>query len=184
MMKLIICLTGMPGAGKSTVAKSFTNSCFQVLSMGDVIRREAERRGLEPTDENLGRIMLELRDKQGLGAVANLVVDEIKDDKRHVIIDGLRNMKEVEILKQHGRVKVLAIHAPRDKRLEYLRKRNRSDAPKSIEEFDARDKRELAVGLGEAISYADAIIMNDSTIDDLKKKAYDIIERWKSELNA
>lgn len=179
IMKLIVCLTGMPGAGKSTVAKSFNNSCFQIISMGDVIRREAERLGLEPTDENLGKIMLELRSKQGLGAVANLVVREIKDNNRDVIIDGLRNMEEVNILKKHGVVKILAIHAPKDKRLLYLKERKRSDAPTSIEEFEARDKRELKVGIGEAISYADAIIMNDNTIEELIRKAHSIVDEWK-----
>ncbi len=182
MMKLIVCLTGMPGAGKSTVAKSFKDSCFQVLSMGDVIRREAERLGLEPTDENLGKIMLDLRREHGLGAVANLVVREIKDDKRHVIIDGLRNMEEVDILNKHGIVKILAIHAPKEKRLFYLKERKRSDAPTSIEEFDARDKRELEVGLGKAISYADSIIMNDGTIEELERKVHAIVERWKATL--
>ena len=181
-MKLIICLTGMPGAGKSTVARSFSNSCFQVLSMGDVIRREAERLGLEPTDENLGKIMLDLRNKHGLGAVADLVVREIKNDKRHVIIDGLRNMEEVDILRKHGIIKILAVHAPKEKRLFYLRDRKRRDAPTSIEEFETRDKRELEVGLGEAISYADSIIMNDGTIEELERKAHDVIERWKEML--
>lgn len=182
-MKLIICLTGMPGAGKSTIANSFSTSCFQVLSMGDVVRREVERLGLEPTDSNLGKIMLDLRREQGLGAIANLVVREIKDDKRHVMIDGLRNMEEVDILRKHGIVKILAIHAPKEKRLSYLKKRKRSDAPTNEKEFNARDKRELEVGLGEAISYADSIIMNDSTIEELIRKAHNIVERWKKETN-
>ena len=148
--------------------------------MGDVIRREAERLGVKPTDENLGRIMLDLRNKYGRGAVANLIVREIKDDKRHVIIDGLRNMEEVDILRKYGIVKILAIHAPKEKRLFYIKERKRSDAPTDIEEFEARDRRELEVGLGEAISYADSIIMNDSSIEELERKAHEVVERWKS----
>lgn len=148
--------------------------------MGDVIRKEAERLGVKPTDENLGRIMLDLRNKYGRGAVANLIVREIKDDKRHVIIDGLRNMEEVDILRKYGIVKILAIHAPKEKRLFYIKERKRSDAPTDIEEFEARDRRELEVGLGEAISYADSIIMNDSSIEELERKAHEVVERWKS----
>jgi dephospho-CoA kinase len=91
-------------------------------------------------------------------------------------------MEEVDILKRHGTVKILAIHAPKEKRLLYLKERKRSDAPTSTEEFDARDKRELEVGLGKAISYADSIIMNDGAIEELERKAHAIIERWKATL--
>ena len=182
MSRLIVCITGMPGAGKSTVAKAFKDSCFKVLSMGDVIRKEAERQGLEPNDKNLGEIMLRLRARHGKGAVAYLIADEIKDDDKHVIIDGLRSIEEVKVLKGYGVVKILAIHAPKEDRFRFLKGRGRKDAPKSIEEFIARDKRELEVGLGEAIAYADSIIMNDSSIEELLKKADDIINRWKREV--
>ncbi|MEM2856427.1 MAG: AAA family ATPase [Candidatus Nitrosocaldaceae archaeon] len=179
-MRLIVCITGMPGSGKSTVAKAL-NSSFRILSMGDVVRREAERRGLEPSDVNLGAIMQELRKRYGLGAIAYLLVNEIKDGKDDIIIDGLRSIKEAEILKGYGNVKILAIHTPKDKRLKFLVDRNRSDAPTSKEEFEIRDKRELDVGVGEAIAYADAIITNDGSIEELQEKARKIIRKWKEE---
>ncbi len=181
-MRLIVCITGMPGAGKSTVARSFINSSFRVLNMGDMIRREAEKQGLEATDANLGKIMLQLRKEHGLGAVAHLIAKEIENDDRDVIVDGVRSMEEVRVLKNYGVVKILAIHAPKEKRLEYIKNRKRDDAPKTLEEFEIRDKRELDVGIGEAISYADSIIMNDGSIEELQKKALNIIEQWKKEM--
>jgi len=56
--RLIVCLTGMPGAGKSSVASFLKEKGFTVVTMGDVIREEAKRQGLEPTDINLGNMML------------------------------------------------------------------------------------------------------------------------------
>jgi len=46
MIRLIFCITGMPGSGKSLVADAAKQLGFRVVSMGDVIREEAERRGV------------------------------------------------------------------------------------------------------------------------------------------
>jgi dephospho-CoA kinase len=67
---LIVAITGMPGAGKSTVAKALESRGFKRIVMGDVIREETRRRGLEPDEKNTGTVMLELREKYGQGAVA------------------------------------------------------------------------------------------------------------------
>jgi len=39
-----VCLTGMPGAGKSTVAAVLKEKGFSVIIMGDIVRKEAVRR--------------------------------------------------------------------------------------------------------------------------------------------
>ena len=46
-MKLVI-VTGMSGAGKSGVAQAFHDVGIPVIVMGDVIREETRKRGLEP----------------------------------------------------------------------------------------------------------------------------------------
>ncbi len=46
---LIIGLTGMPGAGKTTVANYLSQKGIPLLLMGDVVREAAETDGLEPT---------------------------------------------------------------------------------------------------------------------------------------
>jgi len=79
LVKLIVCLTGMPGSGKSTIVSALkATSGLEALNLGDGVRAEAKKRNLEPTGENLGKMMLELRDKNGPGAVANLLTEQIK----------------------------------------------------------------------------------------------------------
>ena len=73
MSKLIVCLTGMPGAGKSTIALKLKEEGYETFSLGDGVRAEAKKLNLEPTGENLGKLMLELREKNGPGAVAELL---------------------------------------------------------------------------------------------------------------
>jgi dephospho-CoA kinase len=190
----------MPGAGKSTVASFLKDKGFAVVTMGDVIREEAKRQGLEPTDVNLGKMMLKLRQDLGPGAVGQIVLQKLQRDhandnssgggggsnknSSNVVIDGIRSVAEVEVLKKVGHVRLLAIHASEDTRFNYLRKRGRADAPSDSNEFTGRDKRELSVGVSEAIALANEMISNNElTLEQLKLRAYDIVKGWLDEID-
>src|ERR671921_2042278 len=101
--RLIVCLTGMPGAGKSSVASFLKEKGFAVVTMGDAVREEAKRQGLEPTDINLGKMMIKLRQELGPGAVGHIVLQKLARDGssscNNVVIDGIRSIAEVEVLK-------------------------------------------------------------------------------------
>jgi dephospho-CoA kinase len=178
--KLIVCLTGMPGAGKTTIAEALKSKGFDKTTMGDAVRAEATRRKIEPTGENLGKLMLELREKNGPGAVAELIKNDIINSKSDVVlVDGLRSLAEVEVLKKIGTVKVLAIHASGDTRFRFLTGRGRTDAPADRGDFAKRDSREIGVGMSEPIAMADETISNNNlTIEQLVNTAYDIIKGW------
>lgn len=180
MTKLIVCLTGMPGAGKSTIADGLKTKGFEKITMGDAVRAEATKRKIEPTGANLGKLMLELREKNGPGAVAELIKDQIANSKSDVIlIDGVRSIAEVDVLKKFGTVKILAIHASSDTRFKFLSNRGRSDAPADRQDFVKRDSREMGVGMSDSIALADETISNNNlTIPQLINSAYDIIKGW------
>ncbi len=180
MVKLIVCLTGMPGAGKSTIAEGLEPKGYKIINMGNTVREEAKKRNLEPTRSNLGKLMLELREKNGPGAVAELIKPQIEDTPSDVIlIDGVRSNDEIEVLKKFGKVKLLAIHASSDTRFDFLQKRGRSDDPQTKEHLEERDTRELGVGISNSIALSDYAITNDDlTKDELIQAAYDIIQSW------
>ncbi|MDH3617547.1 MAG: AAA family ATPase [Nitrosopumilus sp.] len=180
MTKLIVCLTGMPGAGKSTIADGLKSKGYKIINMGNAVRNEAQRRNLEPTGANLGKLMLELREKNGPGAVAELVKPEIENSKSNVIIiDGIRSSPEIEVLKKFGKVKLLAIHASTNTRFGFLQNRGRSDDPKTKENFEERDTRELGVGISNPIALSDdAISNNNLTKEELIELSFKKIEEW------
>ena len=170
----------MPGSGKSTIVSALKAKGIEVLNLGDGIRAEAKRRNLEPTGDNLGKLMLELRKKNGAGAIAELLTESIKNSQSNVIIvDGVRSITEVEVLRNVGSVKLLSIEATADTRYKFLSSRGRSDDPITREKFEERDNRELGVGIGESIAIADETIVNsDITLDELTERAHKIIEKW------
>ena len=181
--KIIVCFTGMPGAGKSTAAKATEEMGFEILTMGDGVREETFRRGLPLNDENVGLVMLDLRKKNGEGAVAKLILPKIVSSKNRLIaIDGVRNLEEVEAFKKAGLVKILAIHAPHEIRYKFLTRRGRQDAPTSNDISKIRDDREISVGVAKVIALADEIISNSSiSIEDLIEETRKIVGRWVTE---
>ena len=171
----------MPGAGKSTIANGLKSRNFEIINMGDAVREEAKKRNLEPTSQNLGKLMLELREKNGPGAIAELIDDKIKNSSSNVIvIDGIRSNEEIQVLRKIGTVKLLSIHASTDTRFSFLSDRGRSDDPQNRENFTERDTREISVGISTPIALADESISNNNlTIDELIENAYKIIQVWK-----
>lgn len=180
LSKLIVCLTGMPGAGKSTIANGLKAKGFEIINMGDAVREEAKKRNIDPTGQNLGKLMLELREKNGPGAVAELIRDKIKNsDSNVIVIDGVRSNEEITILRKMGNVKLLSIHASTDTRYSFLSDRGRSDDPQNRENFNERDTREISVGISTPIALADESLSNNNlTIDELIEHAYKIIQGW------
>ena len=170
----------MPGAGKSTIAEGLKSKGYEIINMGNAVREEAKKRNLESTRENLGELMLELREKNGSGAIADLVKPQIESSTADVIlIDGVRSNDEIQVLKKFGTVKLLAVHASTDTRFDFLQKRGRSDDPQTKEHFDERDNRELGVGISNSIALSDYAISNVGlTKDELIEKTFNIIQSW------
>lgn len=182
---LIVALTGMPGAGKTTVANYLAQKGIPLLIMGDVVREAAQNDGLEPTSGNLAKLMIRLREKNGPEAIAHLIANKIKtmknEDKEFavVIVDGIRSMAEIEVLKRVGQVKLLAIHGSILTRYSHIRERARSDVPSNINEFDKRDRVEMGVGISDAIALADETISNnDISISELCELTLRTVQKW------
>jgi len=178
--KLVVCLTGMPGAGKSTIASKLKEEGYETFSLGDGVRAEAKKLNLEPTGENLGKLMLELREKNGPGAIAELLKESIQESTHDIIIiDGIRSIHEINVLKETGNVKLLAVNAAADTRFNFLRERKRSDDPLTREKFEERDNREIGVGLEEIIGLADESIENNNvSINQMVESAIKIFQKW------
>jgi len=171
-LKLVIGLVGMPGAGKSLVDEVAVTIGFEVVNMGDVVREEAKRQGLQPIHENLMRIMFELREKDGPKVIATKCVPKIlQSPKKVVVVDGLRSMPEVEeFRKSFPRFRVLYIHASPETRFRRLFGRGRSDDPADWAAFLDRDSKELRIGIGSVIALSDFVLSNEGTIRQFKTR--------------
>ena len=121
-------ISGLPGSGKSLVSEITTRKGGVVVSMGDIIRGEAKKRG-ESTKETATN----LRKEHGKYIVAQLTVEKIKqmiEDKiaTTIIVEGIRSPFEVNMFKENfDNFIILSIFANPDLRFKRLQQRNRED---------------------------------------------------------
>lgn len=171
-MKLIA-FVGMPASGKSEAAAVARRLSIPVVSMGDIVRLETAKRGLPPTDENLGGTGTKLRREEGMDVIAKRCVPIIRShDSPVVVVDGTRNIEEINYFKKEfGRdFRLIAIQAPFELRFERVKTRVRSDDMCSIEELRKRDEREKGWGLDKAIEIAEVTVSNTESLQKFRKE--------------
>ncbi len=189
-------VTGLPGSGKSIISRIAKKEDINVISMGDVIRKEAERQHCE-----IGEAALRLRKSYGNNVVADRCVKMILNQQRQhrtskktvtktykthgnynqpkkfkkvqqdiYMIEGIRSPFEVRYFKRHFKnFKVIAIHSSPEVRFNRLKRRKRIDDSTSYKSFLERDQRELKFGIGNVISTSDYMLINEGPIPKFKE---------------
>ncbi|MHA1754507.1 MAG: AAA family ATPase [Candidatus Odinarchaeia archaeon] len=182
-MVLILGVTGMPGSGKGEFTKIAKELKLPVISMGDIVRNEAIKRGLPLTGEVLGGIALNMR-AEGQDAIAKRVSDEIDKliakhpDTKIIVVDGVRSIEEVKYFKEkYNQIILVAVFSSPKTRFNRLINRKRSDDSDKWEAFEKRDYREILLGIGGVIALADYIIINESTMDEFCSKSKEFLQK-------
>ena len=129
-------LCGHAWLGEERGFKRRSNHGLEVVVMGDVIRGEAARLGLPPTDENLGNVGNMLRAREGPKAVAKRTLELARSSgKDLVVVDGLRSKEEVEFFRDNSNDFMLVeVCASAEARLSRIANRGRSDDANSEDE--------------------------------------------------
>jgi len=171
----ILGFCGLPGSGKSTAIDAIRDLGI-IITMGDVIRKEAKKQNIEPSNDNLGRIAIELRQINGPEIIAKKCVEMIsKLNDDIIIIDGIRSLVEIDVFRNLWKFPVITIDSSKDMRFKRLSERGRRDDSKIIKKIKERDKREIEFGVEEVVKNADYRITNDSTKEELKKRTRTLV---------
>lgn len=171
---MIIGLTGANASGKGEAAGYLKSKGFEYYSLSDILREEAKARGIELSRENLIRLGNELRAKNRPSILADLAIKKIKA-KGNYVIDSIRNPFEVKALRELSGFKLIGIDAPVEIRFKRAVARKRPGDPETLEEFVEKERRENMAEtanqqLDNCLKLADTVIINDSTIESLRKK--------------
>jgi len=164
----------MPGSGKGELAKFFQEINVKVITMSDVLREKYHKEAKE--GERLMDFAIRMRKLYGKGVVAKMSIEKIHDEKI-VVFDGVRNWEEIEEFKRVGDVIIIAVHSSPKVRYERLLKRARKDDTLTVEGLIKRDWEELEMGIGNVIALADYVLVNDTTVEEFKNKAKELIKR-------
>ena len=170
----VVSIVGMAGSGKSEVARVFEASGFTRIRFGDITDGEVKKRGLELNEENERIIRELLREEHGMAAYARLNLDRIDSALKHsdVVVDGLYSWEEYTLLKgYYGEgFSLVAVWASPGTR--YARLGGRRDRPLTVKEAASRDRSEIEnASKGGPIAMADFTLINESSLDELRKEA-------------
>ncbi len=171
---IIIAVTGMPGSGKSVVARKIEEvSGWPRISMGDIVREETLRRGYELNARNIEYVARLLREEFGPAAVALLLKERLKrmGYREGVVVDGMRSLYEARELQGLGPLCIVAVHASPLTRYKRMIARHREGDVRGWEDFVLRDKSNLSFGIGELIALADFMIVNEGSLDSALSEA-------------
>ncbi|MBO6123764.1 MAG: nucleoside monophosphate kinase [Methanobrevibacter sp.] len=170
-------ISGLPGSGKSLVSDIATEKGAIIVSMGDIIREEAKKRG-ESTKETAQN----LRAEHGEYIVSELTIKKIKKlqeegNENTIIVEGIRSPHEVNMFKENfENFIILSIFANPALRFKRLQKRMREDDSKDYNEFLKRDQMELDFGIGTVIALSDKIIINESNLESYTEKINEFLK--------
>ena len=175
----IIAFTGMPASGKSEAVQLAKDKGIPVIRMGDLVWEETKRQGKPLNDKNVGSVANSMRKEYGMDIWAKRTVEKIHSLKKspHLVIDGVRNMEEIEYFKKNLGLDffVIAIDAPDELRRKRAIARGRTDDSKDLKELEERDKREIHWGLQKVITDADIIIPNNGSLDQFQKQVLTVL---------
>ena len=180
----VVSIVGLAGAGKSEVASLFKENGFIKIRFGDVTDEEIEKRGLKLDEENERYIRELLRKEQGMAAYAKLNLHRIEAALKHsdVVIDGLYSWEEYTYLKDYYGENLFLVAVWASPGTRYARLTGRLARHLTLEEAASRDRAEIEnTNKGGPIAMADFTIMNESSLENLRKETGRIISRLTDE---
>jgi len=181
-MVKIISIVGMAGSGKSEVSRLFEVNGYTRIRFGDITDKEVEKRGLVPNEANERYVRELLRKEHGMSAYAKLNIVRIDEASKRasVVIDGLYSWEEYTFLKNYYEDKFYVVAVWSSPQTRYARLVKRLNRPLSLKDAASRDGAEIEnVNKGGPIAMADFTIVNESSVEDLRKETRKIIARLK-----
>ena len=177
----IVAFVGMSGSGKSVALDYLTDKGIPKVYFGGMIYKEMEKRGITRTPDSERDFREMIRETEGKDWVVRQVIDEVHNlanaGQRRIVLDGVYSWTEMKTLKHEfpGMMTFVAIVVP--KKLRYKRVAIRPERPFSEEEIKERDRSEIEnLEKGGPIAAADYYVLNDGSVDDMKKKLAGILE--------
>ena len=172
------------GTGKGEISKRLQDRGFKYISLSDMVRKEADEKGLEHTRENLQGVGNELREKNGPGILGQKIREEIEKEEGNKfgagnwVIDGIRHPQEAAEIKQIPDSHLLAVTASPKTITDRIKTRKRP-GEESVTKEQIIEKLMKESGIGEedsgqqvkkCLDISEYLIINEGTLKELGDK--------------
>jgi len=165
-------LTGTNASGKGEAAKFFMKHGYESISLSDFIREELKKNGIKITRDNLILTGNQMRENFGADILARLAVNRITGK---TVIDSIRNIEEVNTIRNHTQFILLSIDAPPEIRFQRAKKRGRHESADTLEEFIEIEKKEMSQNkksqqIKKCMESADFKVLNQGSLKEFHEK--------------
>lgn len=178
-MKKLIAIVGMSGSGKSVASDYLEEIGFNKIYFGKVVLDKLKEENIKITPENEKIKREELREKYGMGAMAEILLPKIKESykEKDTVLDGLYSWDEYIILKKEFKENLKVIGIITDKNIRYKRVSERKIRSFNKEEIKIRDISEIEnLAKGGPIAFADYYILNNKGLKEYKERLEEILK--------
>lgn len=181
---MIIGITGTLGAGKTEVAKLLSEKGFNHFSVREFLYEELDKRDLDHTRDNLVNVANKLRERNSPSYIIEQIFESAQEKGGNSLIESVRTIGEIEVLRKKGKFVLIAVDADPRIRYERIFIRGEKSDKISFEEFMADEQREMTSNnpykqnLRACINEADVKIINNGSIEELKKDVLEIIKKF------
>jgi dephospho-CoA kinase len=172
-MILVIGLAGRIAAGKGAAAEYLKKKYkAEQFVYSDILCGILERLHIEPTRENLQKLGKGLRESLGEKVLVNAMRGNLAESKAELrLIDGIRYVNEVDMLRSFPHNRLIFIDSPLELRYERAKKRaEKGEASLTLIEFKEKEKAATEMELDKVKAMADCVIDNTGSIKDLHAK--------------
>jgi dephospho-CoA kinase len=174
-----LALVGMPGAGKTLCAQHLQARGHYQFRFGGIVVDEVIRRGWEINPQNERIVREEMREREGMDAIARRALPHLKTalaQSQHIVIDGLYGFSEYKTLNDELGADMIVVAIVSSRHLRYQRLAERAERPLTPAEAQERDIREIEhLEKGGPIAIADFTLLNNGVPDDLLAALDDLI---------
>jgi len=177
----IIGITGTNGAGKGTVVDYLVkNKGFVHFSVRAYLTEKLLEKNMEANRENLINMGNELRNQYGPSAMAQLLYEEASKTEKNCIIESIRTLGEIELLRSKGNFTLLAVDADPQTRYERVVLRGTATDKVSFEKFVELEKIEMEntdpnkQNISVCVKNADFVIQNNGDLEELYRQIDEI----------
>jgi len=179
---IVIGAIGYIGAGKDAALDVIANEFnFRKVSIGDIARDIARKRGWSSSRENLHQISVEFFEKFGKDYFSRKTIEEIEEScLKRVVVSGVRTSTDVKTFKDYfgKRFILIFVDSSRETRFQRLMARSEERDSKKIEDLlEQESEEDLRFGISEAILHADYTIKNEGDMAHLKEVIVDFMSK-------
>jgi dephospho-CoA kinase len=180
---MVIGFTGQPSAGKGTAAAYLGTKYKAVTYRFSTPPRDILNRLYQPvTRPTLQALATLLRAQFGNDIFAQTLLKDLEREQAALIVlDGIRHVDELRILRQRPDFVLVAIETPLEVRFERIQHRgeNADDTTLTLEQFRKQHEHQTEQGIADLMQQADHTLKNTGTPEQLYAQLDALLEKLK-----